>query len=305
VERKVSDVVQLLCRLSEAPNEIFRVGAMGRESEDGLRTLANLGVVSAGPRPDSITCQACYAHHFAALEFDAQARGYIYFCPEAGWVAAEDADLAVVRFDPEWLVAWLVRSLAMTSPTRRHALLPGRILPGRIWHLGDASSGGTLVTVVLARLISSQAALDELASMLVNIRPKEKGLVVTTSSQVALQVQLPHGFAFLDLREIGRMVGSHLMVDKARLASFVNALPNRSNRRQRTITAVHKKRREPERLDYRESDRLLIAEMRHMILTGKARNPTDAARALAPRAAGSGTDASKVTRLVMRYNEPP
>jgi hypothetical protein len=300
VERKVSDVVQLLCRLSEAPNQIFRVGAMGRESEYGLRTLANLGAVSARPRPDSITCQACDAQHFAALEFDAQAKAYIYFCPEAGWVAANEADLTTLRFDPEWLAAWLVSSLAMPRPIRRHALLPGRI-----WHLGDVPFGDTLATVVLARLISSQAALDELASMLVTILPKEKGLIVTTSPQVALQVQLPHGFAFLDLREIGRTVGSQLMVDKARLAYFVKALPNRTSRRNRAITAVHKKRREPERLDYRESDRLLITEMRYMILTRKARNPTDAARALASRAAGSGSEASKVTRLVMRYNEPP
>ncbi len=296
----MSDLVQLLCRLSEAPNEVFRVGAMGRESEDDLRTLANLGAVSAGPRPDSITCQACDAHHFAALEFDPKAKGYIYFCPEAGWIAANDADLATLRFNPEWLAAWLVSALAMPSPIRRHPLLPGRI-----WHLGDTPSGGTLVTVVFARLISSQAALDELASMLVTVPPKEKGLVVTTSPQVALQVQLPHGFAFLDLREIGRTVGSQLIVDQARLASFVNALPSRSSRPKRAITAVRKRRRDPERLDYRESDRLLIAEMHDMILTGKARNPTDAARALAARAAGSGTEASKVTRLVMRYNEPP
>jgi hypothetical protein len=273
---------------------------MGRESEDGLRTLANLGAVSPGPRPDSITCQACDAHHFAALEFDAQAKGYIYFCPAAGWVAANDADLATLRFNPEWLVAWLVSALAMTSPTRRHALLPGRI-----WHLGDASSGGTLVTVVLARLISSQTALDELASMLVSILPKEKGLVVTTSPQVARQVHLPHGFAFLDLRDICRTVGSELMVDHARLASFVNALPNPSSRRKSAIKAVHKRHREPERLDYRKSDTLLVAEMRRMILTGEARNPTDAGRALAHRAAGSGAHGSKVTRLVKRYNEPP
>ena len=48
-------------------------------------------------------------------------------------------------------------------------------------------------------------------------------------------------------------------------------------------------------------DKLLIAEMRAMILGGTARNATDAARALASRAAGGGKEASKVTRLAGGY----
>ena len=48
-------------------------------------------------------------------------------------------------------------------------------------------------------------------------------------------------------------------------------------------------------------DKPLIAEMHTMILGGTARNATDAARALARRAAGSGKEASKVTRLAAGY----
>jgi hypothetical protein len=300
VEYDVSDVVRLLCDLSEAPEEVFRIGTIGHESEEGLRTLAKLGAVSTGPRPDSITCQACDADHLAAVEFDAQARSYIYFCPEAGWVTADDADLATLRSNPEWLVNWLVSELAMPSPVRTRALLPRRV-----WHLGDSPFAGTLVTVVFARWISSQAALDELATVLATIHLVGKGLVITTSPRVATQVHLPHGFTFLDLREIGRMVGPQLRVDKARLASFLHALPNRSSLTKQAFKTSRKVRREPARLDYRQADRPLIDQMRDMIMAGEARNPTDAARALAHQAVGNGTEASKVSRLVMRYTELP
>ena len=58
---------------------------------------------------------------------------------------------------------------------------------------------------------------------------------------------------------------------------------------------------DPARLDYREADRPLIEEMRTMIQRGMAKNATDAARGIARRASGRGTDASKVTRLAGGY----
>ncbi|MGH7041574.1 MAG: hypothetical protein ACREFY_05520, partial [Acetobacteraceae bacterium] len=57
-------------------------------------------------------------------------------------------------------------------------------------------------------------------------------------------------------------------------------------------------RRGPARMDYREADKPLIAEMQVMIQTGRARNVTDAARVLAGKATGNGNEASKVKRLI-------
>jgi hypothetical protein len=210
----------------------------------------------------------------------------------------DDTDLATLRFNPEWVVDGLVRALASTKSARSRALVPGRV-----WHLGDATYDNALVTIVFARRIFSQAALDQLASVLGTIHHADKGLVITTSPRVARLVQLPHGFAFLDLREIGRMVGLRLKVDQARLDYFVHASPGRPSLGTHAIKASHKIRREPARLDYRETDKPLIAEMRAMILAETARNPTDAARALARRALGSGDEASKVARLAKRYRE--
>lgn len=57
------------------------------------------------------------------------------------------------------------------------------------------------------------------------------------------------------------------------------------------------------RIDYRQWDAPLIVEMEAMIADGRARNPTDAARALVVKGSvkGAGNDGSKVTRLVRHY----
>jgi hypothetical protein len=295
MEREVN-VVQLLCDLSEASEEFFRFRAMSREGECGLRILTDMGAVGAGPRLESVACQACDADHSAAIEFSAQRRCYVHFCPEAGWVTVEDADLTTLRFSPEWLVDWLVIALAISCPVRRPALVSGRV-----WYIGDAACGDTLVTVVFARRVSSQAALDNLASVLGAIHHADKCLVITTSPRVVRQVPLPYGFSFLDLREISRLVGERLIVDRARLEVLSQRLPAKYTSATPTTKASRKSRRDPARVDYREVDQPLIAEMHAMILGGTARNATDAARALASRAAGSGKEASKVTRLAAAY----
>lgn len=292
------NVVQLLCDLSEASKETFSVCALGHECDAGLRVLTKLGAVGAGPRLESITCQACDADHSATIEFDAERRCYFHFCPEAGRVPVDDADLATLRFNPEWLVDWLISTLAISCPALRPALVSGRV-----WHLGDAACGDALVTVVLARQVSSQAALDQLASVLGSLPLADKRLLITTSPGVARQVHLPHGFEFLDLQEIGRLIGERLIVDRTRLDSLVQELPGKSTPAKPKLKAPRKSRRNPARLDFREVDKPLIAEMHTMILERKARNATDAARALARRAAGSGEEASRVTRLAAGYKK--
>jgi hypothetical protein len=296
VERGEPDVVQLLCDLSEASDGVLRVAAMGHECGYGLRILTEVGALGPGPRPHSITCQACDADHSATIEFDAQARSYVHSCPEAGRVVVDDADLATLSFNPEWLVDWLVSRFAISYPTRRRTLVSGRV-----WHLGDVACGDTAVTAVFARRISSQAALDQLASVLGTIQHADKRLVVTTSPLVARLVRLPYGFEFLDLREIGRMVGQQLIVDQTRFDTLVRSLPRKSSAAKPEVDAPRKIRRQPPRRDFREVDKPLIAKMRTMILDGTARNPTDAARALARQASGDGKEASKVTRLAAGY----
>ena len=190
--------------------------------------------------------------------------------------------------------------LQLSFPSNRPCVAE-YLLSGRVWYLGDATFADALLTVIFARRVSSQTALDLLASVLRPVHPADKGLVITTSPHVARQVQLPNGFEFLDLRDIARSSGDRLFVSGANLASWVQGLLGRSLPAKRLVRGVQKDRREPSRVDWRDADRPLIAEMHAMILDGKAGNATDAARAIARQAPGNGKEASKVTRLATAY----
>jgi hypothetical protein len=208
MENETANIVQLLCDLSEASDEVFRRSGMGFWCNGGLKRLAELGAMEPGPRPETVTCNACYADHSAVIEYDAERRCYVHFCPEAGIVTVNDADLITHRFRPEWLVDWLADALHIPSPLRRPALVSGCV-----WHLGDAACGDTLVTFIFARRVFSQADLDLLVSVLRPIHPADKGLVITTSPHVARQVQLPNGFEFLDLKDIAIATDSFVVND--------------------------------------------------------------------------------------------
>ncbi len=184
-----------------------------------VQILRELGAIQSGPLADSITCRACHSDHAAEIEFDATARRYFHFCPEAGIVKIDDADLATYQHRPEWLVDWLATALQVPSRLRQRALVPDRA-----WHLGDARCGDTQITVVFACRVCSQADLDRLASALHPIHPAEKGLVITTSLQVARQVRLPGGYELLPLPEIVRATSDGLVLDSQRLGFWIRGM---------------------------------------------------------------------------------
>ena len=159
MEIEAVNIVQLLCDLSEASGEVFPRPEIGFGCHSDLRRLAELGAIEPGPRPETVTCNACDADHPAAIEFDVERRCYVHFCPEVGFVTVNDADLITHRFRPEWLVDWLTKALPITSPR-----WPSALVEGRVWQLGDAACGDTQATVIFARRVASQAGLDQLAS---------------------------------------------------------------------------------------------------------------------------------------------
>jgi hypothetical protein len=290
------NIFSFLCDISEASDEVFRESEREFGCHDNLQLLARLGVMEPGPRLETVVCNACDADHPVVIEYDAERRCYFHCCPEAGMVTVKNADLITYRFRPERLTDWLTKSPPIISPPGRPSLVQDSV-----WHLGDATCGDTRATIIFARRVSSQAALDLLASALRPVHPIDKGLVVTTSPHVAREIRLPNGFEFLDLCDIGQWVAGQLIVDRTSLCSRVQRVQGKPVPAKRQVGAVPKGRREPSRLDWREANKPLITEMHTMILKKEARNPTDAARALARRASGNGTEASKVTRLAAAY----
>jgi hypothetical protein len=215
----VPTIVQLICELAEASDNAFRESLMEAGSLTNLRLLTNLGVIKPGPRPATVTCTACTADHLEVIEYDADWKCYIHSCPDAGIVRVDNADLVTHHFQTDWLLRWLMKTLPITSPNLRPPLVAQRI-----WHLGDTVCGDTLVTVVFARRLVSQAELDQLASVLRPIYRAVKGVVITTSPHIARQVKLPGGYELLPLIDVATFDSGQLIIDLHRLAYWINGM---------------------------------------------------------------------------------
>jgi hypothetical protein len=155
------------------------------------------------------------------LEFDPRTRRHWHFCPEAGRVVVEDDVLATILVDPEWVLDWLVTALPITPPVRRRVLIPALA-----WHLGDAHSG-TELTIVFAIGVCRQSNLGALASAISAAPLADFGIVLTTSAAPPRPLRLPHGYQFLDLREIARPEQNCLAIDKIKLVGWIKGLRKR------------------------------------------------------------------------------
>jgi hypothetical protein len=229
MDQPQDDWINALCELAEASGDSFQAVELNTKYRSSLRALSDLGAIEPGAPLRTVTCRACDGDHPVTVEFDTATRRHSYFCPEAGLVTVDDADLATLRFNIGWLLEWLIRELPIIAPVRRRALVPSRV-----WHLGDGRCGDTLLTVVLARQVSSQSDLDLLASAVGTLPPADLGVVVTSSAGVAQRVALPHGYRFLDVREIVRKERDQLTLDSAKLGSWVKATRSGTAKRARS-----------------------------------------------------------------------
>jgi hypothetical protein len=112
-----------------------------------------------------------------------------------------------------------VTALPITPPVRRRVLIPALA-----WHLGDAHMGGTELAVVFAIGMCRQSNLGALASAISAAPPADFGIVLTTSAAPPRRLKLPHGYQFLDLRDIARPEEACLTIDKAKLVGWTKGL---------------------------------------------------------------------------------
>jgi hypothetical protein len=220
-----ADPVSTLCDLAEARIEDFEALALNTRYGTSLSLLMDLGIVASGTPLTVVTCRACDNDHSAVVEFDASIRHHIHFCAEAGRVMVDDASLATLRFDPEWLVDWLVRELPIAPPVRRRILVPDQV-----WYLGGAIVGSTALTVIFARGVSSLGELEALAEAVSRIQPEALGLIITSSSAMPRSLFRSHNYFPLGLREIMRPGSDRLVLEKALLGSWIKSFRRNTDR---------------------------------------------------------------------------
>jgi hypothetical protein len=215
----LADPVNLLCNLIEARVGSFEANALCSEVAEAVEFLSKIGAFMPGQLTRVLTCRACDDDHPVHLEFDPRTRRRWHFCPVAGRVMVEDDVLATIRVDPEWVLDWLVTALPITPPVRRRVLVPALA-----WHLGDAHIGGIELTAVFAIGVCTQRNLDALAISVSTVPPAKFGVVLTTSGAPPRRLTLPHGYQFLDLREIARPEQNCLAIEKTKLAGWTKGL---------------------------------------------------------------------------------
>jgi hypothetical protein len=112
-----------------------------------------------------------------------------------------------------------VTALPVTPPVRRRVLVPALA-----WHLGDAHIGGAELTVVFAIGVCTRRNLDTLALAVSTVPPAKFGVVVTTSGAPPRRLRLPHGYEFVEFREIARAEQNCLALDKTKLVGWSKGL---------------------------------------------------------------------------------
>ncbi len=149
--------------------------------------------------------------------------------------------------------------------------------------------------------IADRLAAGELVAH--GIRSASKG-VVPISQQFSAAAKPNFKLNSLSLLLV-TYVGVRLFIVEGQPAGNRVAVPPECSSPSEKELAVAKAQRprQPSGLDFRKTDAKLVEKMHVMIEAGDARNATDAARALAKHAAGSGKESSKVTRLITRYTE--
>jgi len=215
----LADPVNLLCNLIEARVGSFEAKALPDQWRGSIDFLSSIGAVTRGRPLLALTCRACHDDHPVHLEFDPRTRSHWHFCPVAGRVMVEDDVLATIRVDPEWVLDWLVTALPITPPVRRRVLVPALA-----WHLGDAHIGGIELTAVFAIGVCTQRNLDALAIAVSTVPPARFGVVLTTSGAPPRRLTLPHGYQFLDLREIARPEQNCLAIERTKLVGWIKGL---------------------------------------------------------------------------------
>jgi hypothetical protein len=216
------DPVGVLCDLIETGNGSLDAETAQSRWPTEMAFLSRIGAVTAAEPRSVVTCRACDHDHMARLEFDPLTRRHWHFCPHAGRVTVEDAALATLRANPQWVVEWFARALPLTPPVRTRALIPNVA-----WYCGEADIDGNAVTIVLGTAFSKLSNLEALANLIPAVPASQLGLVLTTTAGPPRGLALPHRYKLLDLRHVVKVRNNALIIDRAALGAWIEAFGKR------------------------------------------------------------------------------
>jgi len=210
------DPVGVLCDLIETSDQRLDSTAVRERWNAEIEFLSSIGAVTSAKPFSVVTCRACDNDHIAHLEFDPSTGRHWHFCPEAGHVAVEDAALASLRAEPQWLIDWLATALPLTPPVRKRELVRDIA-----WYCGDAHAGGTALTIVFSIGMSVLRNLEAMAAAIPAVPRTQLGLVLTTTAEPPRGIALPHEYKLLDLRQIARFGNNDLVIDRTKLIGWI------------------------------------------------------------------------------------
>jgi hypothetical protein len=218
-----ADAAAILCELADTCIDRFAALALEEQCGATVSYLIRMAALKPGDPQASIACQKCDQDHASTVDFDPSTGRHFYFCSEAGRVEVEDAEIATLCLDPEWLVDWLQAEIPIVP--RRRALVPSRV-----WQVGEAVVGGTALTIIFARSVLTQHDCSALAEQVSRIPPDGLGIVITTTTSMSEPLLRLHRYFPLDLREVMRAEGDWLCLDRARFSSWIKGFLRGSGR---------------------------------------------------------------------------
>lgn len=161
-----------------------------------IAEAAEHGLLDRLSNADRVTCRACYEDHDADVEFDAATQRYSHFCPEAGTVTVEVAQIH--RFGVNF--GRLIDLLREAFDLRNRPPARG-LIEDVLWDLGDYLVVDARRALLFARRLSFSSNLIAVREALARRPPRGSGLCIHTSPHVLAVETLPGGVRLFPIRE--------------------------------------------------------------------------------------------------------
>lgn len=207
----MSDALQALLELCDDPGEVYGHTRLFERFGGIAERLIASGALARCANLASVVCYECDGGHPAKIERDGATGRHWYFCPDAGRVEVDDADLIAFRFDVDWFLAQLAKAIP-TLLSRRTTLIEGRA-----WLLGRAITDRTEWNAVFARHMLGFNCVDSLGTKLTSLPPAELTLVLVSTPAPPRHVPLLTHASFVDLADLACWKHDSIAIDHSRL----------------------------------------------------------------------------------------